>query len=141
VADEVDLTRFIEAQNSGNAYESAIRELRAGRKLTHWMWFVFPQVAGLGRSATSRYFAIRSLGEARAFMRHPVLGPRLAECAQILADLAERDAVSIFGEVDAQKLHSSLTLFAHAAPDVPIFERLIDRFFGGTQDPSTLELL
>src|SRR3954469_23069401 len=109
-----DLERFVLAQNTGDTYARALDELRGGRKESHWMWFVFPQIAGLGQSPTSRRFAIRSLGQARCYLQHPVLGPRLIECASILAQLQGRSAEQIFGTVDAQKLRSSITLFARA---------------------------
>src|SRR4051794_27263005 len=106
------LSRFVRAQDSGGTYDRALAELRAGRKTSHWMWFVFPQIAGLGRSDTARFFAIADLDEARAYAAHPVLGPRLVTAARILTDLPAYDAVAVFGSVDAQKLHSSMTLFA-----------------------------
>ncbi len=135
------LDRFIEAQDEGGTYERAVAELRAGRKRTHWMWFVFPQIAGLGHSAMSRRYAIASLDEARAYAAHPVLGARLRECARILADLPGRSARDVFGDTDAQKLHSSMTLFARAAPDEVAFQRVLDQYFGGSPDRSTSEWL
>src|SRR6201997_2545070 len=108
--DPYDLQRFVAAQDSGGTYEAAIAELRDGRKRSHWMWFVFPQIAGLGRSPTAQQFAISSLDEARAYLRHPVLGPRLTGSAQVLTGVAGRSAEQIFGGLDAQKLRSSLTL-------------------------------
>jgi uncharacterized protein (DUF1810 family) len=115
--DPFDLTRFEAAQDGGGTYAAAVSELRAGRKLSHWMWFVFPQIGGLGRSATSRRYAIASPAEAHAYLEHPVLGPRLLECTRILAELSGRSALEIFGAIDAMKLRSSMTLFAHAAPE------------------------
>src|SRR5215470_19228805 len=109
--DPYDLQRFVTAQDAGGTYQRAVAELRAGRKTSHWMWFVFPQIAGLGYSPASRTYAITSLDEARAYLAHPVLGARLIECATILTGLTGRTAEQIFGEVDAQKLHSSTTLF------------------------------
>ena len=135
-----DLRRFVEAQDSGGTYDSALRELRAGRKTSHWMWFVFPQLAGLGRSSTARHFALRGADEARAYLAHPVLGPRLRECARTCADLPTVDPVAVLGDVDAQKLRSSLTLFALVAPDEPVFRQVLDRWFGG-DDRLTHELL
>lgn len=115
--DPFDLTRFEAAQDGGGTYAAAVSELRAGRKLSHWMWFVFPQIGGLGQSATSRRYAIASPAEAHAYLEHPVLGPRLLECTRILAELSGRSALEIFGAIDAMKLRSSMTLFAHAAPE------------------------
>ena len=117
MVDPYDLNRFVDAQDRGGVFTLGRAELRDGRKTTHWMWFVFPQIAGLGRSATSRAFAISSLAEARAYLDHPVLGPRLLECAGILDGGPHDDAAQMFGTVDAQKLRSSMTLFMRAAPD------------------------
>jgi uncharacterized protein (DUF1810 family) len=140
--DPHDLQRFVAAQDRGGTYERALRELRAGRKTSHWMWFVFPQIAGLGRSETARAYAIASLEEARAYLAHPVLGPRLREAAQALADLpGERDARSVLGEIDALKLRSSMTLFAAAAPGEPLFARVLGRYFDGMRDQATTRLL
>jgi len=135
--DSHDLQRFVSAQNSGDTYERALAELRAGRKTSHWMWFVFPQIAGLGYSPTSRTFAITSLAEASAYLAHPVLGARLTECAGVLAGLRGRTAEQIFGEVDALKLCSSMTLFARAAPGEPVFRQVLDQYFDGRPDPAT----
>jgi uncharacterized protein (DUF1810 family) len=133
-----DLDRFVTAQDGGHTYDAAIDELRRGRKTSHWMWFVFPQIAGLGRSATSQQYAIRSLDEARAYLQHKVLGPRLRECAAaVLATPTDRSAVDIFGSIDAQKLRSSMTLFLRAAPDEPVFAEVLDRFFAGIADQAT----
>ena len=135
MADPYDLGRFERAQRG--TYASAVEELRAGRKRSHWMWFVFPQIAGLGRSATAREFAISSLDEARAYLAHPVLGPRLRESAGILAGLGGRSADEILGPIDAMKLRSSMTLFARAAPEEPVFAQVLDRYFGGVADEQT----
>jgi uncharacterized protein (DUF1810 family) len=136
--DPFDLERFVQAQDNGRTYAAAVEELRRGRKTSHWMWFVFPQIAGLGHSAMSKTFAISSLEEARAYLGHPVLGPRLMECAGILAGEPEgTTAEQIFGIVDTQKLHSSLTLFVRAAPDVPAFGDVLDRYFEGRPDVAT----
>src|SRR4051795_3865404 len=116
-SDPYDLQRFVEAQNTGGIYARAVEELRRGRKTSHWMWFVFPQIAGLGRSETSRYYAISSLDEAKAYLAHPVLGPRLRECAGLVVQAQGQSAEQIFGGIDAQKLQSSMTLFLRAAPD------------------------
>ena len=135
--DPYDLLRFVTAQDAGGTYDRAAAELRAGRKTSHWMWFVFPQIAGLGYSPTSQKYAITSLAEARAYLAHPVLGPRLTECAAILAALPGRTAEQIFGEVDALKLCSSMTLFIHAAPGQPVFRQVLDRYFDGLPDSAT----
>ena len=135
--DPYRLERFAQAQDASGTYQRAVAELRAGRKVSHWMWFVFPQIAGLGYSPTSRMYAITSLEEARAYLAHPVLGPRLTECAVILAGLPGRTAEQIFGEVDALKLRSSMTLFARAAPDEPAFRQVLDQYFDGAPDPAT----
>jgi uncharacterized protein (DUF1810 family) len=135
--DAYRLQRFVAAQDAGGSYDRAVAELRAGRKTSHWMWFIFPQIAGLGYSPTAQMYAISSLGEARAYLAHPVLGARLLECATILVGLAGRTAEQIFGEVDALKLRSSITLFMHAAPGVPVFGHVLDQYFSGEPDPMT----
>lgn len=139
--DPYDLQRFVAAQDAGGTYETALAELRAGRKRSHWMWFVLPQVAGLGRSSTAQHYALPDLAAARAYLDHPVLGPRLRSCAQVLAGLHGHDPVAVLGSVDALKLRSSMTLFARAAPDETVFADVLDRFFGGEQDPGTIERL
>jgi uncharacterized protein (DUF1810 family) len=138
--DQYNLERFVAAQDAGEMFGQAIAELRHGRKTSHWMWFVFPQIAGLGHSPTSRLYAISSLAEARAYLAHPVLGPRLTECAEIVCGVADRSAEQIFGGIDAQKLRSSATLFALADPTTPVFQRVLDQFFDGVPDPATEEL-
>jgi uncharacterized protein (DUF1810 family) len=136
--DPYDLERFVQAQNAGDTYDRALGELRRGRKTSHWMWFVFPQIAGLGESSMSKRFAITSLAEARAYLHHDVLGPRLLACTGILsAETAGRSAEQIFGTVDAQKLQSSMTLFMRAAPDEPLFSQVLDRYFDGHPDLAT----
>lgn len=135
--DPHDLERFVAAQDAGDTYGHATAELRRGRKTGHWMWFVFPQIAGLGHSQTSRKFAISSLAEARAYLEHPVLGPRLLECAGIVAGTPGRSAEQIFGGIDAQKLHSSMTLFLRADPGEPLFGQVLSRYFDGLPDPAT----
>ena len=135
--DPFDLQRFVAAQDSGGTYERAASELRAGRKASHWMWFVFPQIAGLGYSPTARTYAITSLAEARAYLAHPVLGPRLAECAAILVGVSGRTAEQIFGEVDALKLRSCMTLFMHADPGQPVFRQVLEQYFDGIPDSAT----
>ena len=124
------------AQDAGGTYDRAAAELRAGRKASHWMWFIFPQIAGLGYSPTSQMYAITSLAEARAYLAHPAPGARLAECAAILA-WPGRTAEQIFGQVDALKLRSSITPFMHAAPGEPMFGQVLDQYFGGEPDPET----
>jgi len=136
-ADPFDLGRFVAAQESGGTYQRAVAELAAGRKTGHWMWFVFPQIAGLGFSPTSRTYAIKSLAEARAYVRHPALGPRLAECARILTQLTGSSAERIFGDIDAIKLRSSMTLFRHADPGQALFGQVLGQYFGGQSDPLT----
>ena len=140
MADPYQLDRFVVAQDEGS-YRAAVAELRAGRKTSHWMWFIFPQVAGLGRSAAAQHFAISSLDEAQAYLRHPVLGPRLRECVQLLAALDGKSADQILGGVDAMKLRSSLTLFMAAAPDEPLFRDVLAKYFGGAADQLTLDRL
>jgi len=136
VADPFNLKRFVEAQ--ARVYDQARRELEAGRKQSHWMWFIFPQIAGLGQSATSIRFAIASMDEAKAYLAHPVLGPRLKECARLTLDVEGRTARDIFGPVDEMKFRSSMTLFARAAPKEDVFQRCLDKYFAGGPDPATL---
>lgn len=137
--DLYQLQRFVEAQDGVHA--RALNELRAGRKTSHWMWFVFPQVAGLGSSPTSQRYAISSPGEARAYLDHPVLGPRLVECARAVASHPRMTALEIMGSPDDAKLRSSMTLFALAASSEPIFQQVLNTFFAGESDPRTVELL
>jgi uncharacterized protein (DUF1810 family) len=142
------LERFVAAQDRAGTYRHAVAELRAGAKMSHWMWFVFPQIAGLGMSATSRQYAISSVQEARAYLAHPVLGPRLRECAQIVADTEVRSAERIFGPIDAIKLRSSMTLFAAAdeagetaVSGANVFHAVLVRYFGGVPDEATVARL
>jgi uncharacterized protein (DUF1810 family) len=139
VSDPHDLQRFVDAQSQ--TYAQVLSELRAGQKRTHWMWFVFPQIAGLGRSGMAARFAISGLEEARAYLSHPLLGRRLVECARALTDLDTADAVQVFGPVDAQKLRSSMTLFARADPDEPVFREVLDHYFDGELDEGTTSRL
>ena len=142
MADPYRLERFAAAQDRTGTYDRAVAELRAGRKQSHWMWFVFPQIAGLGSSPMAREFAIGSLAEAQAYLTHPVLGPRLAECARILnAAVDGTTAAEIFGPVDAMKLRSSMTLFAAAAAAEQTFADVLARYFDGQPDQATLERL
>lgn len=137
--DPFDLARFVRAQ--AGDYETALDEIRQGRKRSHWMWYVFPQLAGLGISATSRRYAIRSRAEAEAYLAHPVLGPRLAACAEAVLGVGGRTAREIFGTPDDLKLRSCATLFASVSPTGSVFHRLLERFFEGRPDPRTLALL
>jgi uncharacterized protein (DUF1810 family) len=141
MSDPHDLQRFVDAQDRDGTYARAVEELRAGRKRSHWMWFVFPQIAGLGRSEMARRYAVGSLEEARAYLAHPVLGARLRECAAILAGLPGAAPEDVLGPVDATKLRSSMTLFARAAPGEPDFARVLDQWFGGVPDRATEERL
>ena len=136
--DAFDLDRFVAAQ--ADVYQDALAEIRSGRKRTHWMWFVFPQIDGLGSSTTSRRFAITSAAEAKAYLEHPILGPRLLECCRALLELKRESATDIFGSPDDMKLRSSATLFAAVSEPGSVFEKILDRFFG-TPDGQTLELL
>jgi uncharacterized protein (DUF1810 family) len=140
-SDPYDLERFVEAQDRHDTFDRALAELRQGHKTTHWMWFVFPQIAGLGRSPMARTYALASLAEARAYLAHPVLGPRLVQGAEVLAGLSDVSATTIFGEVDAMKLRSSMTLFARAAPDRQIFNQVLGQYFDGQPDEQTDRLL
>lgn len=143
-AGRVGLDRFIEAQDAGGTYVRALAELRRGRKTSHWMWFVFPQLAGLGVSPTAQLYAVRDLAEARAYLTDPVLGQRLRECSEVLLELDGDHPVAIFGPVDAMKLRSSMTLFRQASEvelDAGLFAGVLDRYFDGLPDEATLELL
>ena len=139
--DPYDLARFVTAQDDGGTYAGALAELRAGRKTGHWMWFVFPQIAGLGQSEMSRRYAIASRAEATAYLQHVLLGPRLIECIRVVDATRGRSATEIFGPVDAQKLQSCVTLFLRAAPGEPLFGRVLNRYFAGAPDPHTDQLL
>ena len=139
--DPFRLARFVTAQDQGGTYQQAVAELRAGAKVTHWMWFVFPQIGGLGFTAMSREYAISSLDEARAYLAHPVLGPRLVQIATIVAGIEGKTAEQIFGSTDAMKLRSSMTLFSKAQPDEPVFAEILDTYFDGTPDEATLARL
>jgi uncharacterized protein (DUF1810 family) len=139
-SDPFDLRRFVDAQGFG--YDGIVRELRQARKTSHWMWFVFPQIAGLGSSWTAQQYAIGSLDEARAYLAHPVLGPRLRECTDlVLAAPPDATATSILGGTDALKLRSCMTLFLRAAPDEPRCQQVLDRYYGGVPDARTDQLL
>jgi uncharacterized protein (DUF1810 family) len=129
------LERFVDAQDLNREYDRAVSELLAGQKMGHWMWFVFPQIAGLGHSSMSRKFAISSLTEAQAYLRHPILGPRLFKCSQMVMGIDGKSAT------DAMKLRSSMTLFMSAAPDEPIFRAVLDKYFNGSADENTIDRL
>jgi uncharacterized protein (DUF1810 family) len=134
---DFNLERFVDAQ--AGVYDQALAELRAGRKRSHWMWFIFPQIAGLGQSDMARRYAIASTDEAAAYLAHPLLGPRLCTCAAAVAAHDDRPADAIFDYPDNLKFHSSMTLFADVAPDEAVFQTCLDRFFDGAGDPATLE--
>lgn len=134
-----DLERFTRAQE--HDYARALSEIQAGRKRSHWMWYIFPQLAGLGMSSTSQFYAIDDLDEAAAYLEHPVLGPRLLEISGALLELDTDNASAVFGWPDDLKLHSCMTLFHRAAPAEPVFTQVLDKFFGGREDLQTLRLL
>jgi uncharacterized protein (DUF1810 family) len=138
-ADPHDLTRFAEAQQG--VYERALSEISSGRKRSHWMWYIFPQFAGLGFSSTSQHYAIKSIEEAKAYLAHPTLGPRLLECAKAVVDIDGRSAAQIFGSPDDMKLRSCATLFACVSPAGSVFHRVIAKYYGGAFDEKTLRLL
>lgn len=133
------IARFVDAQ--ADCYGAVLDELRDGRKTSHWMWFVFPQLAALGRSATAKFYGIADIAEARSYAAHPLLGSRLRECAEIVAGTQGRTAHAIFGSPDNLKLCSSMTLFEQAAGDEAVYGRVLDRFYGGQRDEATLRLL
>ena len=137
--DRYDLDRFVRAQESD--FERALAEIKAGEKLTHWMWYIFPQIDGLAFSSTSKYYAIKSLDEARAYLAHPFLGPRLLDCAEAVVAVEGRAVTEIFGFPDNLKLRSCATLFACVSPPGSVFERLLVKYYGGVRDWKTLRLL
>jgi uncharacterized protein (DUF1810 family) len=139
VSTDFDLQRFVDAQ--APVYAQVVKELRAGHKTSHWMWFVFPQLRGLGRSDTAYHYGLTGVAEALAYLQHPSLGPRLRECCELLDNQEKRSAEGIFGGIDAMKFHSCLTLFTRASSGEVLFERLLARYFNGEQDAKTLELL
>ncbi|MCB5274535.1 hypothetical protein BJG92_02071 [Arthrobacter sp. SO5] len=136
-----DLERFVTAQDDGGTYRQALAELRDGSKRSHWMWFVFPQLAGLGQSPTAQKYAVATLAEAKAYLQHPVLGPRLIECARTVAGIQGRTAREIFGSIDERKLHSSMTLFLRADPHEPAFRKVLAQYFEDLPDAVTDQLL
>lgn len=133
------LAEFVRAQDA--VYEQVLRELAAGRKQSHWIWFIFPQIAGLGSSAMAQRFALGSAAEARTYLQHPMLGPRLRECTRLMLAVRGQDIRSVMDYPDDLKFRSSMTLFAAVAADEPIFEEALQKFFGGQRDPLTLERL
>ena len=137
--DPHDLTRFLRAQDTG--YERALLELRAGLKQSHWMWWIFPQFDGLAASPTSKYYSIKSVPEAKAYLAHPVLGPRLVECTEAVLHVEGRSATEILGSPDDLKLRSCATLFAYVSPQDSVFERVLDKYYQGERDDRTLRLL
>ena len=139
MTDAFQLRRFLDAQEP--VFADVVAELRAGRKSSHWMWFIFPQIEGLGHSSTARYFAIHSLDEAKAYLAHPILGPRLRECTRLVNAVEGRAASQIFGYPDDLKFCSSMTLFARATDDNAEFVEAIHKYFAGEFDPGTLERL
>ena len=136
---EFNLERFVQAQ--APLYATVVKELKAGRKASHWMWFIFPQIAGLGSSATAREFAIVSADEAAAYLAHPLLGKRLRECSALVLAIDDKQAADIFAAPDELKFHSSMTLFAEVAPDEAVFQDCINKFFDGESDPATVDAL
>lgn len=135
---EYNLNRFVEAQN--NVYEQVVAELRQGRKTSHWMWYIFPQIKGLGYSSTAMYYAILSLDEATEYLNHPVLGSRLIECCRILLGLENKTAEYIFGGIDAMKLKSSMTLYSLVS-DNPVFNQVLGMYYNGKKDNATLRII
>ncbi len=138
-SDPFQLSRFVEAQERD--YARALAEIRAGRKRSHWIWYIFPQIDGLGSSSTARFYAIQSLEEARAYLAHPILGPRLGECVESLLVCNDRSAQEIFGSPDVLKVRSCATLFARVSPPGSRFHRLLEKFYEGEPDEATLRLL
>lgn len=137
--DQFQLIRFVEAQNP--VYDQVKSELLHGSKSSHWMWFIFPQIRGLGRSSLSQKFSISSLEEASAYFMHPVLGPRLHDCSELAFNVENRTAIQIFGAIDEMKFHSSMTLFSRVATEDSIFHKVLAKYFGGDLDSSTMSLL
>ncbi|MFI5453896.1 MAG: DUF1810 domain-containing protein [Isosphaerales bacterium] len=137
--DPYDLGRFLRSQD--HDYQQALSEIISGRKRTHWMWYIFPQIDGLAFSSTSKHYSIKSVEEAKAYLGHPVLGPRLLECAEAVAGVEGRSATEIFGSPDDLKLRSCATLFACVSPPGSVFDRLLEKYYGGRRDGKTLRLL
>ena len=136
-----DLTRFVQAQEQGQVWKDALEEIAAGEKRSHWMWFIFPQLRGLGTSRMAEYYGLAGAQEAAAYWAHPVLGPRLRQMCETLLGLESRNTMVIFGWPDNLKLLSCMTLFAHAVPQEPLFRRVLEAFYGGREDGQTLRML
>lgn len=141
LTDPHGLARFVDAQNAHGTYQQALTELRQGHKTSHWMWFVFPQIAGLGSSPTAVRYAVRSLAEAHDYVAHPVLGPRLLECSEALLGLPGSDAAAVLGGIDARKLQSSMTLFHRADRGEETFAAVLEKYYGGSEDQGTTSIL
>ena len=139
--DLFDLKRFVKAQDAYDSYDIALKEIKDGRKQSHWMWYIFPQIAGLGMTATSHKYSIMSLNEAKAYIAHPYLGGNLINISKVLLSLDENDPYKIFGSPDYLKLCSSMTLFAEAAPEEEVFQKVIEKYYGGKKDERTLAIL
>lgn len=137
--DNKNLKRYLDAQTG--VYESALKEIGNGRKIGHWMWYIFPQISGLGFSETSRRYALQNRGEARAYLNHEILGARLIEISETLLRLQTNNPIGIFGSVDSLKLKSSMTLFSLLEPTDPVFQKVLDKFYAGEKDPNTLRML
>lgn len=140
MTDPWNLERFIDAQDERDTWEAALAEIRSGHKVSHWMWFVFPQLAALGRSSTAKFYGLSGIDEAEAYLSHPQLGPRLIECIEAVLALETKPEV-VFGPIDAMKLRSCATLFSEVTPSLPAFATVIEKFFDGTPDDETLALL
>lgn len=136
---ETSIKRFLDAQESD--YNTALAEIRAGRKGSHWIWYIFPQIAGLGRSGTATYYAIKDMGEAREYLAHPVLRQRLLEISEALLELDGGDPLAVMGSPDDLKLRSSMTLFALAEPECEVFQKVLDKYYGGKMDKRTVSIL
>ncbi|MFA0812409.1 DUF1810 domain-containing protein [Microbulbifer epialgicus] len=139
MAEKFNLARFVEAQR--NSYETALAELQRGKKRSHWMWYIFPQIVGLGHSAMAQQYGVKTLGEAKAYLDHPQLGKRLKECCDTLLEIQDRTAHQVFGSPDDMKLKSCMTLFALASGSGNIFEKVLQKYYQGQKDPRTLEIL
>jgi uncharacterized protein (DUF1810 family) len=139
MTDQNNLTRFIEAQE--HVFARALQEIRNGRKTSHWMWYIFPQISGLGSSETSRFYAIKDMTEAKQYLDHPVLGQRLVEIASELLNLEVNDPATVFGDIDSMKLKSSMTLFSMLEDSNPVFQRVLDKYFGGNKDMNTVHIV
>jgi uncharacterized protein (DUF1810 family) len=139
MTDQNNLTRFIEAQE--HVFARALQEIRNGRKTSHWMWYIFPQISGLGSSETSRFYAIKDMTEAKQYLDHPVLGQRLVEIASELLNLEVNDPATVFGDIDSMKLKSSMTLFSMLEDTHQVFQKVLDKYFGGNKDMNTIHIV